>query len=101
MLMVESPDLLVVIADFDVVRIPVAEHKANPPLVVYRYGVLSGAIALEQVEAIARRNPQTLDLVGRVERRELPKGPGVRFRVADVPSCRWSRTAPYACPRTI
>ena len=42
--------------------------------------MLSGSIALECMEAIARRNPQTLDLVGRVERRELPKCSALDFR---------------------
>jgi hypothetical protein len=60
----------VVIADFNVVRVSVLEHKANPPPVVDGYGVLAGMIAFEDMEAIARRNPQTLDLVSSVERRE-------------------------------
>jgi hypothetical protein len=70
----------VVVADFDVIRVPVSEHKANPPLVIDRYGVLPGTIALECMEAIARRNPQTLDLVSRVERRKLSKCPSFDFR---------------------
>jgi hypothetical protein len=70
----------VVVADFDVIRVPVAEYKANPPLVVDRYGVLPGTIALKSMEAIAWRNPESLDLVSRVERRELPKCPAFDFR---------------------
>jgi hypothetical protein len=70
----------VVVADLDVIRITVAEHEANPPLVVDRYGVLSGTIALECMEAIARRNPQALDLVGRVESRELSECSAFDFR---------------------
>jgi hypothetical protein len=63
----------VVVARLDIVRITVFEPEADPPLVVHRNGMLPGAIALEGMEAIARRYAKVSYLDGRVDGLQLAK----------------------------
>lgn len=55
-----SRDVSVVIAQFDVERIPVDEPKADTPLVVDGDGVKSVAFARERVQAISQRHLQVV-----------------------------------------
>jgi hypothetical protein len=42
----------VVVADFDIERVAIFEPKADAPLVIDRYRVLAGAVALQRMEAV-------------------------------------------------
>jgi hypothetical protein len=76
-----------VVADLYVVRIALDVSKADPPLIVYRYGVLALPIASESVESVTGRRLQVvqpgreihiLELANRTTRyvrRETPRPP--------------------------
>ena len=49
-----------VVAELDVVRIPVNEAKTNSPLVVYRNRILALSISCKRVKPITRGNPEIL-----------------------------------------
>jgi hypothetical protein len=51
-----------IVADFDVIRVAVDKPKANAPLIVDCDGVLPLPIVLECVKAVARRDPQIIQL---------------------------------------
>ena len=51
-----------VVADLDVVRIPVHEAETNAPLIVDRDRVLAPPIILERMEAIAGRHLEVVQL---------------------------------------
>jgi hypothetical protein len=53
--------ILVVVRDFDLVRVTVIPHKADPKLVVDSNCVLFPALAFETMEPICRRNPQIFE----------------------------------------
>ncbi len=55
-----------VICDFDFVSIAAFPAKANAPLLIYADTVLPCAVATEGFEAIARREAQVVDLLGRI-----------------------------------
>jgi hypothetical protein len=61
----------VIVHDRDVVRIPVFPAKADAPLVVYAYAVLTGPIALELLEPVTGRDTEILELLGGVHSHEL------------------------------
>ena len=65
---------LMVIDDFDLMRVPVLPDKANAPLVIDADTVLACPTAFESFEAIARRHPQIFQVRRCRELGQLPKG---------------------------
>jgi hypothetical protein len=61
----------VIVGDLDIVGIAIHETKANPPLVVYADGELSGAITAQTVETIASRNLEVVHPYGQIQVLEL------------------------------
>jgi len=55
-----SPLPLVIVRDFDVVRINANKTEANPPLVVDGDGVLTNPITFQRVKPVAARHPQVI-----------------------------------------
>src|SRR5580700_4517479 len=62
MLMASS---LVVVHDLDVPCGAVAPFEAYPPLIVDADAMFSASIAMQGLEAVAGRNPQIVELLGR------------------------------------
>ena len=60
-----------VVADLDVVGVAVLEAETDSPLVVDGDGVLADSIALERMEPVTWRDPEELNLLSRVDRREF------------------------------
>ena len=54
---------LVAIDDFDIVRIAFLPEKADAPLLVDSYAVLTFPITGEAFQMVARRNPQVVDVL--------------------------------------
>ena len=50
-----------IVADLDVIRVAIGESKADPPLIVHGDGVLSLAVTLQSMEAIAGWHLQSPD----------------------------------------
>lgn len=65
--------LRVVVDDLDVEGIGGTPDEADAPLIVDADAVLASTIALERLEAIAGRNAQVGEGVGRIEDDEFPK----------------------------
>ena len=59
------------IDDLDVQGIAVFPAKANSPLIVNANAVLTGAVALELFEPVARRHAKVVDRVSGIDRDEL------------------------------
>ena len=59
--------LLVVINDFDIMRIALLPSKTDPPLIVDANAVLPHSITGELLESVTRRHAQVLQRGGRVE----------------------------------
>ncbi len=60
-----------VVADLDVVGVAVLEAETDSPLVVDGDRVLADSIALERMEPVTWRDPEELNLLSRVDRREF------------------------------
>ena len=60
-----------IVRDFDVVRVPLPPNKADAELIIDVDGVLPLAIALQCLEAIARRNPQIIQAIGSVNHQQF------------------------------
>ena len=60
-----------IVDDFDVISMPVAPHEANPPLIVYSYGVLTLAVAPQRFQLVARRRSQDPQLSCGVQLKQL------------------------------
>ena len=65
---------LMIIYDFDFVRVSVFPDKTDAPLVVDADAVPSLPVALEGFESVARRHPHVIQLLRCRELRELAKG---------------------------
>lgn len=62
----------VVIRNLDIVRITLAETKADSPLVIDRDRVLSLSIANQRMQSVARRHPKILETSREIDVLELP-----------------------------
>lgn len=60
-----------VIHDLDLIGVAAFPAKANPPLVIDSYAVLSRTIAFERLQPIARRNTQGIEPRRGVKLRQL------------------------------
>jgi len=69
-----------VITDFDVVGLTVFEHKANSPMVVYRYRVLAHSVSPQGMQPIAWRYTEVAKHNGCIYLFEFPKRPLHDFR---------------------
>ena len=67
----------VIIHNFYVVRISVPPHKADAVLVVDADAVLADTVALECLEAVARRNSKVVEPTGDLELAQLSPGDGL------------------------
>ena len=63
-----------VVDDLDIFRPRLAPSEADPVLIVDPDTVLPGTVTLELLEAIARRNPEVVEFLGRIQRLELTNG---------------------------
>ena len=63
-----------VVGDFHVERVTILPHKAHPELIVDSDTVLSFTITGKLFEPVAGRNPQILQLRGRMELLQFPLG---------------------------
>ena len=61
------------LADFDVVRIPVAPSKADSPPVVDADAVLTVPVATQALQPVARRHAQVREALRRVQEKQLPE----------------------------
>ena len=84
----------VVVADLDIVGVPVLEPKADAPLVVDRNGVLAFSVAGEGMEPVAPRHSQVLQSHSEVNILKLANGtfPDIRR-----PAARLSRRVEIPC----
>jgi hypothetical protein len=64
----------VVVDEFDIISTSVLPREADSPLVVDPDAVLPPSVALERLEAVARRNPQVLEDLRRMQLLELAQG---------------------------
>ena len=64
---------LVVVNDLDFVGITIVPAKADPPLIIDPDTVLPGAIALELLEPVARRDTKVVQRFGGVHGHQLPQ----------------------------
>jgi hypothetical protein len=71
----------VVDCDFNFVGIPVLPLEADPELIVDANAVLSGAVAFQAFEAIARRHAQLAELSHPIELSEVEETPLVNAEV--------------------
>lgn len=62
-----------VVDDLHVVRVTRAPAETDPPPPVDTDAVLIASIALQFLQAIARRNPEVREVNGRIQHSELPK----------------------------
>jgi len=63
---------LVVVADFDSVRVPLLPAKADAAWVVYADAVLALPISVELLQAICRWHAQLVEARGGVQQQQLP-----------------------------
>lgn len=68
-----------VIANLDIMGIPVFPAEAYPPLAVDPYAVLPFPIPSERFKPVARREPQIHDPLGGIEHKEFFKSPLRQF----------------------
>jgi len=64
----------VIVDDLDVVGVPVLPAEADPPLIVDANAVLTGAVTLELLQSVARRDAEIVELLGRVYGDKLLRG---------------------------
>jgi len=70
---------LVIIHQLDFPCGIVAPFEANPPLVVDANAVLAAAISVQSFKTVTRRNPEIIELPGRVDREKLGSRPGLNL----------------------
>ena len=63
--------LLMIIDDFDVIRLAVAPDKTQPPLIVNADAVLAEPITLQRLQVIARRHAQKIQCRGGMQLHQL------------------------------
>jgi hypothetical protein len=63
-----------VVDDFNVVGVAMLPDKADPPLIVDAYAVLTRAVALQGFQPVTRRYAQILDAPSPVEVEKFPAG---------------------------
>jgi hypothetical protein len=63
----------VIVNDLDLVRIAILPTEADSPLVIDADAVLARAITAELLEAIPRRHPEILQLLGGINHDQLPE----------------------------
>lgn len=93
-----------VIAEFDVVRSIGTPDEADPPLVVDTNAVLSGPVASEPLQSMARRASQVFQGVGCIQHEKLPvrltlnlgSQPGNPLTFEDPPRHRVPKAADHA-----
>ena len=61
----------VIVQNFDTMRVAVLPTKANAPLVIDAYAVLTFAVAFERLQTIRRRNPEIVETGCVVEHTQL------------------------------
>jgi hypothetical protein len=86
----------VVIHDFDVVGVTTSPSEADPPLVVDPDAVLALPITPQQLQPVARWDPQVVQPVSSVQHPELPQGHSLY--VNPEASGRVSREQPLGVP---
>ena len=62
-----------IVDDFYIVRIPVSPTKADSPLVVDAYAVLTFPVAAELLETIRWWNTKVIECISRIQNQELPQ----------------------------
>lgn len=72
-----------VVDDLDVLRARARPAEAQPKLIVYPHAVLSGPVALERFEAIARRDTEVFKPARNLQLTEL--SPRHRFDAREPP----------------
>ena len=78
-----------IVDDLDVPGFAIAPHKANSPLIVNANADLTFAVAVQSLQTITGRHTQIVELLRRVNRKQLRAGPPLNLRrqIADgVPS---------------
>jgi len=65
---------LVIVDEFDIFHTAVFTDETDPPLVIYSDAQLPFAIADESFQPIARRYPEILHILGRVDYLQLSQG---------------------------
>lgn len=63
-----------IVADFDIERVPLSPSQADPPLIIDADRMLSFTFPLERFKPIARRHTQIRKDVSCVDRHQLPPG---------------------------
>ena len=71
---------LVIVDNFDLVRVPCAKHETYAELIVNPNAPLTGAISPEFLQPVAGRHTQESDFGGRINKQELPSGPPRKWR---------------------
>lgn len=64
-----------VVAELDVVGVPVYESKANSPLIIYRYRMLAPSVSGECMQPIAGRNTQVVNARSQIDVLEFSSCP--------------------------
>ena len=83
-----------IVYDLDVPCRASAPFEAYPPLIIDADTVLSAPIAVQSFKAVAGRNPQIVELLGRVEGDKLGSAPALNLigqifdRIAGKKRCR-------------
>jgi hypothetical protein len=60
-----------VVAELDVVRVPIRESKADAPLIVHRDRILASSIPGQRMEPITGWNTQVVEAHGKIDILEL------------------------------
>ena len=62
-----------VVAELDIKRVAVHEPKADSPLIIHRYRMLTLSISGERVEPIAWRYPEVIEIRGQINILQLSR----------------------------
>ena len=63
-----------IVADLDVMRVAVSESKTDPPLIIHGDGVLSLAVTLQSMKAVARWHLQVVKSGRQIDILQLARG---------------------------
>src|SRR5690606_32927439 len=63
----------VVVDEFDIIRTSLSPDEAETPLRVHTDAVLTASITRQLLKTVARRNPEILDFLRRMDQLKLPK----------------------------
>ncbi len=69
-----------IVNDLNVPGFAIAPHKTDPPLIVNANTVLTLAVAVQSLQTIAGRHTQIVELLCRVDRKQLRAGAPLNLR---------------------